>query len=346
MCIRDRSTGPQEKPHGGLSCLNSMLGTTLGTKLFIGLCILLFICQYALNINLNNFCISTQIILNSNPTSSWFSYVIPFYRLFTSAYFHYGLLHIVFNLFAFYNLGSGLEKILGTIQFIHLIFVFTCLVNIMYLFLSFNLFYVGSSSVLGFFSNSFILDKIQPYLVSQYYQCAVGFSGVLFCLLVIATAHSGQPTSSIFGFFSVPSKIYPWVLLVIFQFMIGGVSLLGHLSGILIGYIYAYGFLERLKLSSKMLNHLESGSMLQRFVGLDGFVSFASSSSSPFSRGDSEEPSTLWDWICFCNKYIPFRNETPKHVVSQTGEGDIESFTPGSPTFPGKGFVLGSSSPK
>lgn len=41
---------------------------------------------------------------------------------------------------------------------------------------------------------------------------------------------------SIFGLFTVPPRVYPWALLLVFQLLMPGVSFLGHLSGILAGY--------------------------------------------------------------------------------------------------------------
>lgn len=46
-------------------------------------------------------------------------------------------------------------------------------------------------------------------------QHAVGFSGVLFTLAVIECHGSNVPYRSIFGFIRVPTKMYPWALLVV-----------------------------------------------------------------------------------------------------------------------------------
>jgi hypothetical protein len=52
---------------------------------------------------------------------------------------------------------------------------------------------------------------------------------------------SPLPTRSIFGLFSVPTRIYPWVLMLLIQIMMPGVSLIGHLAGILVGTIHSLG---------------------------------------------------------------------------------------------------------
>ena len=46
-------------------------------------------------------------------------------------------------------------------------------------------------------------------------QASVGFSGVIFTLALVESYMSTQPTRSVFGFFQVPTRMYPWVLLVL-----------------------------------------------------------------------------------------------------------------------------------
>lgn len=46
-------------------------------------------------------------------------------------------------------------------------------------------------------------------------QASVGFSGVIFALALIDSYRSTQPTRSVFGFVQVPTRMYPWVLLVL-----------------------------------------------------------------------------------------------------------------------------------
>ena len=60
-------------------------------------------------------------------------------------------------------------------------------------------------------------------------RCAIGFSGVIFGLIVVDNSTSSSKDRSIFGLFKVPSPAYPWALLVLFQIMMPNVSFLGHL---------------------------------------------------------------------------------------------------------------------
>ncbi len=57
-----------------------------------------------------------------------------------------------------------------------------------------------------------------------------------FCILTI-DCHQQQGNRNIFGL-TLPSFVYPWVLLVIVQLLMQNVSFYGHLAGILIGYAY------------------------------------------------------------------------------------------------------------
>lgn len=66
--------------------------------------------------------------------------------------------------------------------------------------------------------------------------CAIGFSGVIFGLIVIEMAQSGASSISIFGFVSIPPLVYPWVLLLLCQILMPNVSFWGHLSGILVSH--------------------------------------------------------------------------------------------------------------
>lgn len=53
----------------------------------------------------------------------------------------------------------------------------------------------------------------------------------------VPTAYTLSPPPwpcSIFGFFSVPAKAYPWVLLVVWQLLVPQASFLGHLSGVVV----------------------------------------------------------------------------------------------------------------
>lgn len=54
------------------------------------------------------------------------------------------------------------------------------------------------------------------------HQHAVGFSGVIFTLALMESYRSTQPTRSVFGMIQVPTRLYPWVLLVMLSVSIVG----------------------------------------------------------------------------------------------------------------------------
>ena len=68
------------------------------------------------------------------------------------------------------------------------------------------------------------------------YQCAIGFSGIVFGLIVVDNNLTGATQRSIFGLFYVPAPLYPWTLLVLWQVIMPGVSFLGHLCGVLVSH--------------------------------------------------------------------------------------------------------------
>eukprot|EP00948_MAST-09A_sp_MAST-9A-sp1_P003447 g3447.t1 len=74
---------------------------------------------------------------------------------------------------------------------------------------------------------------------------AVGFSGVLFSLAMVECFMSTTTHRNVFGFFRVPTQVYPWVLLLLLS-LIPGISFWGHLSGILAGLLYTSGIIQPL----------------------------------------------------------------------------------------------------
>ena len=89
-------------------------------------------------------------------------------------------------------------------------------------------------------------------------QSAVGFSGVLFALAVDESALTPAPMRSVFGLFSVPTRLYPWVLMLVLQLLLPNISFLGHLAGILAGSLHAAGGLAWALPSLPALRRLEA----------------------------------------------------------------------------------------
>ncbi len=84
-----------------------------------------------------------------------------YYRLFTSAFAHYGLLHLLFNMYALYVLGPPLERHLGRVRFA-VLYGLSALGGsvLVYLFSAVNAPTVGASgAVFGLFGATFVASK-------------------------------------------------------------------------------------------------------------------------------------------------------------------------------------------
>ena len=202
----------------------------LGTVVVIGLCVFIQLWVFLFNPPLNQFTLSALLVVYSH----------QYWRIVTSAYFHGGLMHILFNMTSVASLGGSLERCMGSIFFVYTVLWQTILCG------TFN---VAAS----WFLSMVVFDDLS-YLKQQ----SVGFSGVIFALAVVDIHRSDLPTRSLFGFFEVPAKLYPWALLVALQILIPNVSFLGHLSGILMGTLQAYGGLNFLFPSYDFIRRLET----------------------------------------------------------------------------------------
>ncbi len=120
------------------------------------------------------------------------------YRVFTSAFLHGGLMHIGMNMMSLLALGGALEPSYGTTRFYYVTILSIVLEGIFYVTMTF-------------------LCAIVSGDISYMYSNSIGYSGVLFSYAVIEAFHSPVQSRSVFGCFNVPTKAYPFVLLVILQ---------------------------------------------------------------------------------------------------------------------------------
>jgi membrane associated rhomboid family serine protease len=96
------------------------------------------------------------------------------YRFYTSVLFHGSLLHVLFNMLALVPLGTELERIMGSVRLLFLMFLLATTNAILHLAIAFL---VAYNPLYPF-----------PYLVNE---CSIGFSGVIFSMIVIETSLSG-----------------------------------------------------------------------------------------------------------------------------------------------------------
>mmetsp|Transcript_49752 Transcript_49752/g.57090 ORF Transcript_49752/g.57090 Transcript_49752/m.57090 type:complete len:292 (+) Transcript_49752:63-938(+) len=142
------------------------------------------------------------------------------YRMFTSAFIHYGVLHILFNMLWVCYAGKTIEKFFGTIPFIALfmtVLVFTGIIMLILVTILQILF--------GFF----------PF--SEYNSYVGGFSGVVFAFMQILYVgiYSGTQVS-LFGL-HMPAKWIPLTYLIITKLIMANSSFFGHLSGMIAGQL-------------------------------------------------------------------------------------------------------------
>uniref|UniRef100_A0A131YR13 Peptidase, S54 (Rhomboid) family protein n=1 Tax=Rhipicephalus appendiculatus TaxID=34631 RepID=A0A131YR13_RHIAP len=143
-------------------------------------------------------------------------------RIFYGAIEHGDSLHLYYNMVSFIWKGMLLEPVLGGAQFAYIIVLFTALCGTVL---------VGLNYLLGTLVDS-----------AFYYQCAVGFSGVIFALKVLNNYYFPGRSRRILGIdINLPAGQVVWLELVLIQLVTPNASLVGHLAGILVGLAYVYG---------------------------------------------------------------------------------------------------------
>ena len=173
------------------------------------------------------------------------------HRVFTYAWFHGSVIHLAFNMMAFVPMATSLERLLGTVQFTHVIALFTLLTSCYHVCLAVVAGTLGHPSMQA---------------------CAIGFSGVIFGVIVVDTHLSAVPHRYVFGFFVVPSQWYPLALLLFLQVLMPQVSFLGHLSGLLAGLTYVRGYLNPLLLRPTTRDAIEASAILGRVARHPAYV--------------------------------------------------------------------------
>lgn len=142
-----------------------------------------------------------------------------YYRIVTSAYLHGGILHFAVNMMSTVAIGQSLERRFGTVRMCSWLLLATALAGTTHCAIAYLL--------------------AQPRYMLQH---SLGFSGVLFALIVSETWRSNA-SRSLLGMVEVPARYYPLAALVAMQVMIPGVSFLGHLAGLLVGAMEYYGLI-------------------------------------------------------------------------------------------------------
>ncbi|KAG2406647.1 Rhomboid-like protein [Vigna angularis] len=245
------------------------------------------------------------------------------YRFYTSIIFHGSLLHVLFNMMALVPLGSELERIMGSVRLLYVIILLATSNAIFHVLIALL---VAHNPVLTY-----------DYLMNE---CAIGFSGVLFSMIVIETSLSGVQSRSVFGLFNVPAKWYAFFLLVVFQLLMQNVSLLGHLCGILSGFAYTYGLFNFLIPGTTFYSSIESSSWLSSCVRRPKFIVCTGGNPSGYIPTHTNQNSTGTtsslevDFSRYLSSWQPCLSTAFESIDSLMSTEDSR--------FPGRGRTLGS----
>ncbi|KNA13217.1 hypothetical protein SOVF_118830 isoform A [Spinacia oleracea] len=245
------------------------------------------------------------------------------YRIYTSVLFHGSFLHVFFNMLALVPLGSELERIMGSVRLLYTTLLLALSNAVIHLLIALLVAH----------------NPFHPYTFLMN-ECAIGFSGILFSMIVIETSLSGVHSRSVFGLFNVPAKWYPWILLLVFQLLLTNISFLGHLSGILSGFAYTYGLFNLFIPGTSFFSGIETSTWLSACVrrpkfilcsggNSSGYIPTYSSSNSTSGWGSGSATTNLWSHL---SSLMPQRDTSSQNVQSTDSTQDTR--------FPGRGRTL------
>jgi membrane associated rhomboid family serine protease len=202
-----------------------------------------------------------------------------YYRWITSPFLHLSFGHIFMNMLTMACLGGKVERGMGSLAFLGLnaaLVLTTCLLET---------------------GLSWVIFKILPseFYPLYYLTYTVGYSGVLFGLIVVDCANS-PAVDRVLCCCPVPAWLYPWVLFFAIQFAMGPlVSWIGHLSGIGCGYLYAKGLLNWCTLPMASLRTFENRPCLS---GLVSYSRWARVPDASYIAGCQLPYTASWEGAC------------------------------------------------
>jgi len=178
-------------------------------------------------------------------------YMRQWWRILTSNFAHSSVLHCAMNMMSFVPMGRHLEHTFGSLVFFGLVLYFSVAIGLLYLVVCWVLIVVMGEAWLTY--------------------CSIGFSGVLFALLVVQLEQDGTP-QSLFGMITVPPRVFPFALAVLLQAAMPQVSALGHGCGIVVGFLHCFGYLDVSLPSAATVRMIESHAFLTGLRRLECFV--------------------------------------------------------------------------
>lgn len=150
------------------------------------------------------------------------------WRLITSAFSHISFLHLIFNMSALWSLGiveSSKSYNLGTSYYLQYSLVLLLLSGLLIL---------GMYHVL---ITRFKLDLFRRVT-------AVGYSCVVFGWMTILAVKQPSLKLNMFGLLSLPISFAPFESLIFTSILVPQASFLGHLAGIIVGYLIGWGVVQ------------------------------------------------------------------------------------------------------
>eukprot|EP00357_Protocruzia_adherens_P007961 CAMPEP_0114998656 /NCGR_PEP_ID=MMETSP0216-20121206/15649_1 /TAXON_ID=223996 /ORGANISM="Protocruzia adherens, Strain Boccale" /LENGTH=260 /DNA_ID=CAMNT_0002363319 /DNA_START=142 /DNA_END=924 /DNA_ORIENTATION=+ len=149
-----------------------------------------------------------------------------YYRLFTCAYLHGNIGHIVSNMLALLVLGNSLEKFYGSMAFFVMTLDFTFFCGVVDFIVNVGLYYFTEGS---------------PFI--EYKVPGLGFSAVLFGYLQVYFGKVRKNQDIQLCGFKIKSGWFVVFYLILNTLTTPGASFFGHLSGIIVGFFFNRGFL-------------------------------------------------------------------------------------------------------
>ena len=149
----------------------------------------------------------TQAHIDLDLFAPFLKYDHEWYRLITSGFSHYGFIHLAFNMFALYQLGQMVERAIPHVQFALLYF----------------------ASLLGGSLGALLVEGDRPSLTA-------GASGAVFGLLGAAAVGLHRRGVNIFNT-GIGTAL---MLNLVITFSISGISIGGHLGGLIAGGVCGF----------------------------------------------------------------------------------------------------------
>lgn len=147
------------------------------------------------------------------------------YRLILSPLVGNSLLNVVILLFMFPSIGQRMEASMGSLSFLNLMATITLVVNA-----SFSIFCLLLSSM--------------GEKAALFYSCS-GFFTIVMALITVDCMNTPD-VPRLLLVINVPSKYLPLILLAIFS-LLGGSSFYSHAISVCFGYLYSWGYFDRIK---------------------------------------------------------------------------------------------------